>query len=154
MLNYLKEFFSNENTTNQQYTNERNHQLQIAACSLLLEIAQSDEDFSEAEKTRIYEIIKNEFKLSDEEVNSLILQSEKQIEKSVSVYEFTDILNHNLSSDEKFLIIKYLWQIAYADGNLDSYEEYYIKKVSNNLHLHNKDRVVAKLQVKQELGIN
>ena len=37
------------------------HKLQIAACALLVEIAKADDDFSEEEKARITDLMKNEF---------------------------------------------------------------------------------------------
>lgn len=130
-----------------------NHVLQIAACALFLEIANIDDDFTEIEKEKIFSIMKKEFSLSEIEINQLINKSEKEIEKSISVYEFTEIVNQYFSVDEKYNLIKNLWRIAYIDGNLDKYEDHYIKKISNNLHLPNKERIAAKLEVKEELGI-
>ena len=112
-----------------------NHNLQIAACALLLEIATADDEFKEEEKVRITELMKAQFDLTEDEVSRIISKSEEEINNSVSLYEFTDVLNKNLNSDEKYQILKYLWHIAYSDGNLDSYEDHYIKKISNNLPL-------------------
>ena len=153
MLNYLKELFTQTTLDAEKDNNKTQHKLQIAACALLLEIATADDDFSDYEKNRISDMMKNKFELTDTEVNNLISKSEEEIQNSVSIYEFTDVLNKSLNNDEKYRIIKYLWHIAYADGNLDSYEEFYIKKISNNLHLHHKDRIAAKLEVKKELEL-
>lgn len=153
MLNYLKELFTQTALDTESDNNKSQHKLQIAACALLLEIATADDDFSDDEKNRISDLMKNKFELTDTEVNNLISKSEEEIQNSVSIYEFTDVLNKSLNNEEKYRIIKYLWHIAYADGNLDSYEEFYIKKISNNLHLHHKDRIAAKLEVKKELEL-
>ncbi len=152
MINFLKELFLDKtNNENKKVSNK--HKLNIAACALLIEIATADDNFSNEEKTRITEIMKNKFQLSEGEVNNIISLSKEEIKSSVSIYEFTDILNKQLNNDEKYSILKSLWHIAYADGNLDSYEEHYIKTISNNLHLYNKDRIAAKLEVKKELGL-
>ena len=152
MLKYFKEIFSNEaDTANKMSGNNR--KLEIAACALLLEIAKADDNFSSDEKNRVSEIMKEIFRLSSEEVKDIITASEESMENSISLYEFTDVLNHQLNNDEKYQILKYLWQIAYIDGNLDKYEDHYIKTISNNLHLYNKDRIAAKLEVKEELGL-
>ena len=152
MLNYLKDLFSTE-SVKKDNRETSNHKLEVAACALLIEIATADDNFSDTEMDRVTEIMKNKFGLSEEEVHNIISLSKEELNNSVSIYEFTDILNKQLNSDEKYLVLKNLWHIAYADGNLDSYEDHYIKKISNNLHLYNKDRIAAKLEVKKELGL-
>lgn len=153
MLEHFKDLFNPKQNSsgNEEYSNQQ--KLQIAACALLLEIANADEKLDAEEEKRIKEIMKNKFNLSDNDVENVISKSEEEIINSVSIYEFTDVLNKILNNDDKYLLLKYLWHIAYADGNLDTYEDYYIKKISNNLHLYNKDRIAAKLEVKTELGI-
>jgi len=151
MLNFFKELFANKN--NQSNAEEDNNALQIASCALLLELANADDDFSNEEKTRIVELMKTNFKLTDEEVGKLLELSENQIKKSVSAYEFTEIINEKLNEEEKYQIIKNLWQLAYIDGKLDKYEDYFIRKISNNLHISNQDRIATKLEVKKEMKL-
>ncbi len=151
MLNFFKELFADK--SKRQNAEEENNSLQIASCALLLELANSDDDFSDEEKTRVIELMKTNFNLTDEEVDKLLELSQKQIEKSVSSYEFTEIINKQLNEDEKYQIIKNLWQLAYVDGKLDKYEDYYIRKISNNLHISNKERIAAKLEVKKEMNL-
>jgi uncharacterized tellurite resistance protein B-like protein len=153
MLKQLKELFIPTDFKTQFNENTNEHKLQIAACALLIEIATADDNLSKEERDKIKSLMKKTFDLTDEEVISLITESEEQIENSISLYEFTDVLNNNLNKDEKYKIIKYLWHIAYADGNLDSYEDHYIKTISNNLHFHHKDRIAAKMEVKEKLGL-
>lgn len=150
MLDFLKDLFTNKT---EEKTNKNTNKLEIAACALLMEIANADEEFGEDERTKIVELMKKTFNLSEDEVLNIISKSEEEIKRSVSLYEFTDILNTNLNSDEKYAILKHLWRIAYADGNLDAYEDHYIKQISNNLHIYNHERIAAKLEVKEELGL-
>ena len=154
MLNKFLELFTKEDEPNLSQDENKSHKLQMAACALLLEIANADDNFSSDEKLRIVKIMQSKFQLDEDEVVSLIEQSNEEIENSVSIYEFTNIINKNLNHDEKFLIVKSLWELAYVDGELDKYEDYYIKKISNNLHLHHKERVAAKMEVKEELNRN
>lgn len=152
MLKHLKELFIPTDFRSKSDENTNDHKLQIAACALLIEIATADDNLTKEEKDKIKILMKNTFNLTDEEVISLISESEVQIKNSISLYEFTDVLNNNLNKEEKYKIIKYLWHIAYADGNLDSYEDHYIKTITNNLHLHHKDRIAAKMEVKEKLN--
>ncbi len=153
MLDFFKEIFSNNKNNKQSTEHDDNKAIQIASCALFLELANADDDFSDEERKRIIELMKANFKLTDEEIDKLFELSQQQIEKSVSAYEFTEIINEKLSEEEKYEIVKNLWRLAYVDKKLDKYEDYYIRKISNNLHISNQDRIAAKLEVKKELNL-
>ena len=65
---------------------------------------------------------------------------------SVSFYEFVEDINNNFSKDEKLDLIKYLWDIAYADNILDVNEERLIRRISDLIRI--KDIDVLKLKDK------
>lgn len=151
MKNLFKKIFSQTvGEVNEPKSND--NQLILAAVALLLEVAKADDNVSKVEINKIKSILQKKFNFKDEEVDEIISEAEVELEKSVSLYEFTTLLNEELNNDQKYAIVKYLWHIAYADGNLDAYEDHYIKKISNNLHIYNKERIAAKLEVKSELG--
>lgn len=153
MLNFFKELFNDTLNIMEPSQDKSDHKLKVAACALLLEIAGADDNFESAERNKIIDIMIDKFNLNKNEVNNIINESESTIDKSVSLYEFTDILNKQLTNNQKYEILKNLWHIAFADGNLDTYEDHYIKRISNNLHMYNKDRIAAKMEVKSELGL-
>lgn len=153
MLTFFKELFNDKLDVIEPTQDKSDHRLKVAACALLLEIAGADDSFESAERNKIMDIMIDRFNLHENEVENIMTESESSIDKSVSLYEFTDILNKQLTNDQKYEILKNLWHIAFADGNLDSYEDHYIKKISNNLHMYNKDRIAAKMEVKSELGL-
>lgn len=149
MLNYLKKILLGESldgSTKSQHTEEK--KLQIATCALLLETAKIDDDFSEDELKQIVEILKSNFQLNKAEINELLELAENRVDESVSIYEFTEIINQHFNNDQKFSILKNLWQLVYADDYLDSHEEYLMRKISNNLHLSHKDMITAKMMAK------
>jgi len=151
MLDFLKDLFSKSESANEETINRQNL-IQIASCALLIEVANSDDDFSSEEKNRIIELMKEQFNISTHDVKNLIKQSEEKINESVSIYEFTEIVNGQLNNEEKYEIVKNLWRLAFVDGKLDKYEDYYIRKITNNLNLSNQDRISAKLEVKTEVN--
>lgn len=53
----------------------------------------------------------------------------------MSLHEFTKLLNEHLAENEKSRIIALLWQIAYADGRLDKYEDSLVLKISDLLYV-------------------
>ena len=44
-----------------------------------------------------------------------------------------------------------MWKIAYADGNIDKYEEHIIRKVSNLIYVAHSDFIKAKLSAKEQI---
>ncbi len=126
--------------------------LQVATAALLVEIAKADGDFSDDERMRIIDLMKTEFNLDDDYVNELLNLSEQKVKDSISVYEFTSVINESFNQQGKLDLIKNLWRIIYQDGKLDSHEDRLIKIIGSTLNLEHKDIIGAKLFVKQEMG--
>ncbi|MGD8780554.1 MAG: TerB family tellurite resistance protein [Ignavibacteria bacterium] len=155
MFDFLKEVLLNKSENEQQSRSLNSEaRLQIATCALFLELGNADDEFTIEEEEKIFELMKNIFELNDEHVKELIGLSKEQVNKSVSLYEFTEIINNHFSFEEKFELVKNLWRLIYADEKLHAYEEYFIRKVSGNLHLHHQEMIGAKLEVKKELGLS
>ena len=101
MLGFIHNLISNSNNTNQSSEVSRETQLKIATCALMLEVANSDDDFSVEEKLFITQTMKNEFNLDDKLVSELLNLAEEKVKESVSLYEFTEIINKKYSKNEK-----------------------------------------------------
>lgn len=151
MLGFIKEIFQyNINYKNADHFNEE-QKIQIAACTLFIEIAKADSNFSTEEYVNIKILMKKMFGLNDEQIHELIELAEDWIVRSISLYEFTEVINKYFSGDEKYELVKNLWMIVYADNVLNKYEEHLIRIISNNLLLSHKEMISAKLEAKNNL---
>jgi len=130
----------------------RPNRVQVATAALLIEIAKADGDFSDDERKRIIVLMKDVFNLDDECVNELLELSEHKVRDSISVYEFSSVINESFTQQEKLELLKNLWRIVYEDGKLDSHEDRLIKIIGSTLNLDHKDVIGAKLFVKGEMG--
>ena len=45
------------------------------------------------------------------------------MDEATSLYEFTRVINDHYSAEQKLKLIGAMWAVAYADGDLDKYEE-------------------------------
>lgn len=133
-------------------TKSTSKKYQVATAALLVEIAKADGDFSDDERKRIIDLMKNDFDLDDECVNELLALSEQKVKDSVSIYEFSSVINESFTQQEKFELMKNLWRIIYEDGKLDSHEDRLIKIIGSTLNLEHKNVIDAILFVKQEIG--
>ena len=129
------------------------HRLSIATGALLLEMAHADSEFSELEENKIIEILNREYNLTSDEAQQLLDLSRAELEESLDLWQFTNLINQNFNYDEKIKILEILWHVIFADGRVDKYEEQLIRKVSFLLDLKHRNLIDAKLKIKGRLGI-
>lgn len=114
---------------------DRERALRMATAVLMLDVARADHVFEESEFDRALKLIEVHFGLTPEEAAELVNEAGDKAEDLVSVHEFTQLLHQHLNEQEKAHIIALLWQIAYADGRLDKYEDSLVLKISDLLHV-------------------
>ena len=114
---------------------DREAALRMATAVLLIDVARADHVFEESEYDRVLQLIESHFGLTPEQAGELFNAAGEEADDMVSLYEFTQLLNQNLSDDEKTRIIALLWQVAYADGQLDKYEDSLVLKISDLLYV-------------------
>ena len=142
MFNIFKKKSTSEKTVNK----NRRFEINLIGSVLAYEVARSDGAVSEDELKNLIKEIDNisiNFKKNSVEIFELI---ETHSNDSVSFYEFVKDINNNFSKDEKLELIKYLWEIAYADNILDVNEERLIRRISDLIQI--KDIEVLKLKDK------
>lgn len=148
MLAIIKQFFSDEAIEVNKTLGDDEKRLACAA--LLIEVAIVDQNFDEVEMIEMRKIITNTFDINDEDCLTLINLAKKECDEASSTYQFTQHINQHCSVEDKFTLLKGMWRVAYADGNLDKYEEYVIRKVSDLIHMSHSDYIKAKLIAKTE----
>ena len=148
MIDVVKRFFSKASAiTNGASSQNTQHDIRVATCALFVEIARIDEKFTEAEANSIVSILKERYGLSPEHADALIAEAERELEKSVDLWQFARLINENYSNEEKIKIIETLWRIVYVDGKMDQYEHYLMHKLQNLLRLSHHQLIAAKLKV-------
>lgn len=148
MIDVVKQFFSKATAEVSQGANhDTEHDIRVATCALFVEIARIDEKFTDAEMEAILSILKEKYGLSQEHADALIAEAEKELEKSVDLWQFAKLINDNYSNEEKIEIIETLWRIVYVDGKMDAHEHYLMNKLQSLLRLTHDQLITAKLKV-------
>jgi uncharacterized tellurite resistance protein B-like protein len=129
------------------------HSLQLATAALLLEMMWADKKISEDERRIITKSIQSKFKLTEEETNTLLQLAEEEIKKATDYYEFTSLINKGFTYERKLKVIEHMWEVAFADAELDKYEEYIVRKVADLIYVEHKDFIETKLRVKKKLSL-
>jgi uncharacterized tellurite resistance protein B-like protein len=148
MIDVVKRFFNKANSkVSKASGQDTEHDIRVATCALFVEMARIDEKFTEAEMNTIISILKERYGLSPKHADALITEAERELEKSVDLWQFARLINENYSNEEKIEIIETLWRIVYVDGKMDQYEHYLMNKLQNLLRLTHEQLISAKLKV-------
>jgi len=121
------------------------HGYRLATAALLLEMTRADFEVKPEENAAVLAAIRRAFALNDAETDALLSLAEGEIERATSLHEFTSTLNAALSREQKCHVIELLWTVAFADGELDKYEDYLVRKVADLLYVRHSDFIKAKL---------
>ena len=148
MIKKIKELISNLSDKDVQEESQDPSLINNACAALLIEIAYADKDFDESEKMSLKNSLMTTYKIDEIEIDELILDASQSVQESTSLYGYTRIVNDEFSYDEKLNLLKNLWKIAYADGNLDKYEEHLLRKISDLIHISHSDYINIKLEVR------
>ena len=121
-------------------------EIELIGAVLAYEIARSDGDISDLELNLLIDEIKKISKKvnkTDEEIFSII---ENYSKDSVSFHEFIGDINNDFSKEQKLSLISFLWDVAFADSQLDIDEERLIRRIADLIRI--KDIEVLKLKDK------
>ena len=147
-MNFFKKIFKTEESENPTIDEKTSTKACIA---LLLETSLADKIFDESELMALKNTLQKDFQINEDEIDELIDFAKENVEDSTSLYEFTRDINDNFDATERVKLIESMWKIAYADGNIDKYEEHIIRKVSNLIYVAHSDFIKAKLSAKEQI---
>ena len=113
----------------------REHALHTAAAVLMIDVATADHVFADSELKRVLSLVEQHFGFTPQEAATLVDAAGQKAADLTSLYEFTQLLNQHLDETEKARIVGLLWEVAYADGELDKYEDSLVLKISDLLYV-------------------
>ncbi|SRR6056297_1005548 len=142
MIGALKALFE---TPSQEDPQQREHCIRLAAAALLIETARADFTQDATEQKALEQLLTQSLALDSAEIGELIAAAEDRVDEATSLYEFTRVINDNYSAEQKLQLIDSMWSVAYADGNLDKYEEHLIRQVADLTYVPHPDYIRSKL---------
>lgn len=151
MIKTIQEFFYAQIRTEEQTAEPSTRALQLATAVLLIEVSRADAEVAEEEIRAIEEALRNSFGLSEPETKEIVALAEQEATESISIYEFTRLVDRHFSPEQKRHIIGLLWQVAYSDERLEENEEYLVRKTAKLLHVDHKDFIAEKLKAKAKI---
>lgn len=104
----------------------------------------ADHQFTPAEQQQLRASLARKFSLSPRALNELIDSALQESERATSIHQFTQLVNSHCDNSEKFALVKAMWEIALADGELDKYEEHSIRKMADLLYVPHSEFIRAR----------
>lgn len=148
MLGRIRSYFDTH--LNPAPEEDQEHALQLATCALLFEMAKADFRISAQELQSMRQAAKAVMDIDDGTADTLIAMAEQEVAEATSLYQFTRLINDHYSPEQKARLAKGLWIIAYADGQVDKYEEHYLRKLADLLYIPHSVFIRTKLEAQAD----
>ncbi len=126
------------------------HALRVATAVLLIEVMRADFKVEPAERERLRELLHTHFDLSVEELDALLEEAEADADRLVSTQHITRLLNQHYDHAMKLRIVEMMWQVVFADGTKDHYEEHLLRQVAELLYISHAEFIQARHKAEVE----
>lgn len=145
MFDKIKQFFNAELTLDDPAAQQQH--LQLAAAALLIELSKADYQQDPVEQQAIIQALSKSFTLDQQQLAELLALAEQESSSATSLYPFTRLIKDNYDMAQRFELVKMLWQVALADGEISKYEDHLIRKIADLIYLPHSQFIQAKLAV-------
>jgi len=114
---------------------EQRHRLHVAACALLLELAQADAEFNQIEHSHIEAVVRRHLGLDAETARALIELAEHERQAAPGVEEFASLVRHSYDEGQRALLAEIMWGVVSADGRIGRHEGRILGRIASLLDL-------------------
>lgn len=136
MLEAIRKFFSSSmNPAPDAEPAVAKKDIRLAACALLLELANADDEFTDDERQHLEAAVRRQFGLDAAEAEKLLDLAQEARLEAVDLWQFTNLIAENYSIGQKMVLAEVMWGLVYSDGDLASKEDYLMRKICNLLRL-------------------
>lgn len=147
MLQILKDFLSDVGLGEKPASRFDDNDYRLAAAALLIHVMTIDGKETGAEQNKLHELLKRQFDLDDGATAELIDVATAADREAVDLYGFTSLLNRSLDEDARRRIVQMMWEMVYADGNMNEFEDNVVWRASDLLGISQRDRVELRREV-------
>jgi len=123
--------------------------LELATATLLAEVVRLDGSIDARERDAVLQAVRSQFKLSDEEAETLFRLAQTEAREATDYYQFTSLIRQHYSQEERQRLIELMWRAAYADEHLGAHEQHVIRKIADLLYVSHPAYIAAKMRAKE-----
>ena len=123
---------------------DNSYEAKLALAALMVRIARSDDDYSERETLRIDSILALNYNLSRKVAANLRAEAETIEAQAPDTVRFTRAIKDAVPYEDRFEVVKALWQVVLADGERDIEEDALMRLLASLLGVNNRDSAIAR----------
>jgi uncharacterized tellurite resistance protein B-like protein len=144
MLKAIKRVFDAAQGDTRAVSAQERRQLQIAVAVLVHEARRADyvegDEESDTAELALVEI----FGLERHESAALLEQGRARAQQLTSFYAPVSVVKREFSLPDRIRLVEHLWRVAFADGQLNLYEDHYVRKIAHLLYVPNTQSMLAR----------
>src|SRR2546430_10873422 len=122
----------------------------LAAAALLIHASAIDGNMSGVERERLRAVLKSRFALDDAATEELIDVGTLAENEAVDLYHFTSLINRSLDEQGRLGIVEMMWEIVFADGRVNEFEDNLMWRAADLLGVSSRDRIALRRRVAGE----
>ena len=122
----------------------------VACAALLVHCANADGMRSSAEDAKLRQILSEHFKMSTGEIERVVTTAQQREADAVDIYQFTRILHQRLDREGRQRMVRWLWEVANADGVIDGDERHTVSLAAQLLDVEVCDSVALRQAAERE----
>ncbi|MGH6891568.1 MAG: TerB family tellurite resistance protein [Dongiaceae bacterium] len=126
-------------------------ELGLAVAALLIEAARMDDQFDATERATIERVLAEKFDLAPAAVSALMQSAEEAVRQSTQFFPFTQQIVKRISPEDRAQILEMMWEVAYADGVLDPYEDMLLRRIAGLINVSDQERGLARQRALETL---
>jgi uncharacterized tellurite resistance protein B-like protein len=147
MLQILKSFLNEVGIGDKPASRFDENDYRLAAAALLIHVMTIDGNETVAEQRKLHDLLKRQFELDDDAVDELIEAASTADREAVDLYAFTSIINRSLDEEGRKRLVRMMWEMVYADGRMNEFEDNVLWRASDLLGISQRDRVEMRREV-------
>jgi len=124
--------------------------LERITAHLLVEVARADYSVDGDELEGIVAAINKASSLAESEIREIVDLAASEVEENISYHQHVAFINNECSQAQKSALLENMWRIAYADQQLDKYEEAFIRRFADLIYMSHRDFIQAKHRVLED----
>jgi uncharacterized tellurite resistance protein B-like protein len=147
MLESLRNFLSDLSGGDKRQDAFAEDDYRLAAAALLVHVCTVDGDISPAERTRLHDVLKHRFDLDEVGTARLIDAAIAADNEAVDLYHFTHLINRALDEEGRLRMVEMMWEIVFADGQVDEFEDNIVWRAADLLGVSARERIELRHRV-------
>jgi uncharacterized tellurite resistance protein B-like protein len=144
MLKSLKGLFEGAQAQARPAPGFERRPLQLAVAVLLHEAIRADYQEGDGEAAAAKRALADLFGLDARQCADLLEDGRARATKLTSFYAPVSAIKREFTLDERIRLVEHLWRVAFANGQLNPFEDHYVRKIAHLLYVPNTQSMLAR----------